>query len=98
MDPVRLRDGRRLELEPVLPDIAQPVHADDLAGELARATRDAREQAVRASESPQHGLRLGRHARVLGPLDDRREHTVHVQEERRPRGLGGKRGERVHAP
>ncbi len=43
-------------------------------------------------------LRLGGNTCVLRPLDDRSEHTVHVQEERRPRGLGGKRGERVHAP
>ena len=41
--------------------------------------------------------RLVGDARVLGPLDDRREHAVDVEEERRPRGLGGERGERVHA-
>ena len=43
-------------------------------------------------------LCLGGNTCVLRPLDDRSEHAVDVQEERRPRGLGGKRGERVHAP
>jgi len=43
-------------------------------------------------------LRLRWNACVLGPFDDWSEDTVHVQEERRPRGLGGKRGEPVHAP
>ena len=76
----------------------QLVDADDLArdarsaGPVTQAT-----SAVAAGEPPQLRARRVGDARVLRPGDDRREHAVDVEEERRAFGLGGEQGEWVHA-
>src|SRR5207247_11178997 len=62
-----------------------------------RAAADARDERIAGREAPQLSRRLRRNGRVVGPWDDRREHAVDVEQNRRSRGILGQAGERVHA-
>ena len=97
VDPLGGRRCGRLQLEPVLTDVAEPVDADDLARERAGATRHTGDETIGAREPFELRSRLVRDARILGPLDDRREHAVDVEKQSCPRGFAGERSKRVHA-
>ena len=90
------RAGARLELEAVLADVAEVLDADDRACHVARPAGDARDEGVAAAQTLELAARLGRHRGVLGSRDDRSQHAVHVEEERRQVGLGGEESERIH--
>ena len=72
-----------LELEAVLADVAELGHADDSLRIGARSPRHARDEAVAACEPPQLPADGVGHARPAGIVDDRREHAVDVEEQRR---------------
>ena len=80
--------GLRLELEPVRADADDAVHAESRPHVLARAPAHDRDERVAADEPLELGAGLRRRRRVLGPLDDRREHPVEVEEEPRLGRLG----------
>ena len=88
--------GGRLELEAVLPDIAQLGHAHDPLGCVARPPRHAGDETEAESEPAELQACLVGHGGILGSLDDRGEHAVDVEEQRRPLGLGRKAGECIH--
>ena len=72
-----------VELEPVVSDAADALDADESRRIVPCAAADAGDEEVFTREPPELRLRLLRHARELGPCDDRREHAVDVEDERR---------------
>ena len=83
----------RVELEPVVADHLDPVHADEPPGVVACPATHAGHQQVPAREPPQLRLRFLRNLGKLGAGDDRRENAVHVEQDRRPLGSLDERGE-----
>ncbi len=82
--------GLRLELEPVRTDADDAVHAEPRAHVVAGATAHDGDERVPPYEPLELGLRLRRRHGVLGPLDDRRENAVEVEEQPSRGGLGRK--------
>ena len=73
----------------MLADVPELGHADDSLRIGARPPRDARDEAVAARESPQLPADGVGHARPAGIVDDRRQHAVDVEEQRRRVGIRG---------
>jgi hypothetical protein len=84
----------------VLADDRDPVDAEHPLDLGAGATAHARDEGVPARQARDLAPRLVGDTRVLGPLDDRRERPVDVEEDRRAAGFVGEHAERVvrHGP
>ena len=95
-DPALELGGALVELEPVVAHVADPLDADERGRFLARAAADAGDEEVGADEPPELGLRCGRHLGELGPVDDGREGSVDVEQERRLVGRLAERGQQIH--
>ena len=79
--PLGPRVGLGVELQPMVSHVRQLRHADDPAGVVAGASRDAGDKRVARVQPPQLRPRLLGHGCVLGPRDDRCEHAVDVEEQ-----------------
>ena len=81
-----------VKLQPVVPDVDELGDADDSLRIRPGTTRDARDECIAPVQAAKLLTRLVRDARILGPRNDRCEHAVDVQEERRlrldPRRVG----------
>ena len=87
--------GLRLELEPVLADVDELVEPDDPPRVGARPAADAGDERVPAVQAAKLGACLLRHDGLVRDVDDRGEHAVDVEQERRPlRCLGELREQR----
>ena len=87
MDARRPSRSAGIELEAMLPDVRERVDADDPPGLRSGPAAHARHERVPRRESSQLAASRVGHARVLGPRDDRREHAVDVEEQRRGGGI-----------
>ena len=85
----------RRELEPVLADDRDALDADQRLDLRRRAAADAGDERVARREPRELVPRLVRHPRVLGPLHDRREHAVDVEQDRGPARSSRRAGEQV---
>ena len=95
-DPVGPCGGLRRQLEAVLADDCDAGNPDEALDVGAGATADAGDERVARGEPRELVPGLLRDPRVLGPLDDRRERAVDVEEDRGPsaappRAVGGGR-------
>ena len=81
--------GLRRELEPVRPDADHALHPDPHPDVLAHPAAHDCDERVPLHETLELGARLGRRGRVLGPVDDRRQDSVEVEEEPRLGRSGG---------
>ena len=71
-------------------DADDAVHAEPRAHVVAGAPAHDRDERVPRHEPLELGARLRRRRGVLGPLDDRREDAVEVEEQRRRARVGRK--------
>jgi hypothetical protein len=85
----------RVELEAVVADELDSVHAHEPARVVTRATAHAGHEQVAAHEPSQLGARLGGDCGELRPGRDRRERSVHVEDERAPSGVARKRSKKL---
>ena len=94
--------GLRHELEAVLADVDELVEPDDAPRIRAGAAADAGDERVALVQPRDLGARLLRHDGLVRNLDDRREHAVDVEQDRRARRVLGEPREQgavaVHAP
>ena len=90
--------GLRVELQAVLPRIDQLRDAHQLACHGARPARHTGDERVAGGEPAELGARRLGHARRVGAVDDRRQHAVDVEKQRRPSRLCDQLGECIHRP
>jgi hypothetical protein len=76
-------------------DADDPVDSHALAHVVARPAAHHRDDGVRSHEALELGARLGRRRGILRPVDDRREHTVEVEEESGAGRVGGQLQEEI---
>ena len=82
--------------------VSRQVHALERGGMVSRfrGPTDRRVMGIALTEAGREALELAPrrvgHPRFVGVVDDRRERSVDVEEERRAAGLGGELGERFH--
>ena len=88
----RQRSAWRSSSSPCEPTIDDAVDGDALAHVVAGAAADDGDERVAADEPRELRARLGGRIRVLGTLDDRREHAVEVEKEA---CFPGRRGQTV---
>jgi hypothetical protein len=99
--PRRPRGRIGVELEPVLADVDQLVDPDDATRVVAGTPAHAGNERIPPVQPAELLPGLFRDARVLGPVDDRREHAVDVEHDRRALGRLPQPLEqlvRLHAP
>jgi Sulfite exporter TauE/SafE len=87
--------GPRIELEPVVPDVAGPADADERLGFGTGTTAHERDEEIACRETLEFNPGLGRHPRELGPRDDGRERAVDVEDERAPVRYSAERRKRI---
>jgi hypothetical protein len=95
-DPRRELSGAAVELEPVVPHVADALDPDERRRLLAWSSAYAGDEPVGAGEASKLGLRLGWDARELRKRGDWRERPVDVEEEGRLFRRIAERGQLIH--